>query len=213
MSKFKNWIIMWIWFVLVLWIVNAWVWLEATTWDILTADKWNELVNKVEWPGSTVQTVIRTSSVTSSLDVETFTEANSDYRINFTPKYSNSKILVEYYFSINTAMDTNTIFHMQLVRNIGWSETVIWIWPINWDRNRTTYVSRPSNGYDVNDMQSVYMLAEDLWLTAWENYIYGFKYRRENWGNGACYFNASNWNTTSYWFSWVMTMKITEIKQ
>jgi hypothetical protein len=74
-------------------------------------------------------------------------------------------------------------------------------------------VSRPSNGYDVNDMQNVHMVGMDEGLTAGTSYTYGFKYRRETGGSGTTYFNHSNGNSSVYGFSGIMTMKITEIAQ
>jgi hypothetical protein len=165
-------------------------------------------------PGTVAQVVVRTSDVRSSLNTTTFTEANTDYRISITPKFNNSKIIVEYYFSINAAMASNTIFHFQLIRNIGdASEVPIGVGPAyGSSRQRTTYVDRPSNGYDSNDMQTVYLMGVDTGLTAGTTYTYGFKYRRETGGSGTCYFNysANDWQAG---FSGIMTMKVTEITQ
>jgi hypothetical protein len=164
-------------------------------------------------PGTVVQTVVRTSEVTSSLNVTTFTEANTDYRISFTPKFNNSIILVEYTFPANTAMQSNTVFHMQLVRDIGGTETLVGVGPVNGTRNRVSYSGRPGNGYDGNDQMTIHMVAKDEGLTAGTTYTYGFKYRRETGGSGTCYFNYSNSDGTVVGFSGVMTMKITEIAQ
>ncbi|MBN2212975.1 MAG: hypothetical protein JW723_01915 [Bacteroidales bacterium] len=165
-------------------------------------------------PGTVVQTIIKTSENTSYLDVTTFTEADTGYRISITPKYDNSIFLIEYSFSINTYMSMhNTIFQMQLIRDIGGSETLVGVGPENGTRNRTTYVSRPNNGTDTNDMQNVYLVAKDSGLTVGTTYTYGFKYRRENNGNGTCYFNYSFGDSSIYGFSGIMTMKVTEIAQ
>ena len=164
-------------------------------------------------PGTVVQAIVRTSDSICSLNTTTFTEANSDYRISFVPKYSNSIFLIEYNFSVNTAFASNTIFHMQLIRGIGGSETILGTGPANGSRDRTTYVSRPNNGADVNDMQNVYMVAKDEGLTAGTTYTYGFKFRRETGGSGTCYFNYNNVDNSIYGFSGIMTMKITEIAQ
>jgi len=164
-------------------------------------------------PGTVVQTIVKTSEVTSSLNVTSFTEADADYRISITPKYANSIILVEYNFPINTALQSNTIIHMQLIRDIGGSEIPVGVGPVNGSRDRTTYVSRPNNGTDSNDMQNVYMIAKDNGLTAGTTYIYGFKYRRETGGSGTCYFNYNNVDTDIYGFSGIMTIKATEIAQ
>jgi hypothetical protein len=164
-------------------------------------------------PGTVIQTAVRTSEVTSSLNTATFTEANPDYRVSIVPRYANSIFLIEFSFSINTALSSNTVFHMQLVRDIGGTETAVGVGPTNSGRNRTTFVSRPSNGYDTNDMQNVYMIAKDSGLTAGTTYAYGFKYRRENGGSGTCYFNYNSFDSSAFGFSGVMTMKITEIAQ
>lgn len=47
LNKFKDWIIFWAWIVFVLWIVQA-MDHSAITWESLTANKWNWLVNSVE---------------------------------------------------------------------------------------------------------------------------------------------------------------------
>lgn len=102
---------------------------------------------------------------------------------------------------------------MQLVRDIGGTEVPIGIGPVNGVRNQTTYVSRPNNGYDINDQQIVYLVAKDANLNVNTTYSYGFKYRREPGGSGTTYFNYSNGNSSAYGFSGIVTMKITEIAQ
>lgn len=45
-EKFKNWIIFWIWFSLILWIVNAFTIISnVNNWDTLTADLFNKLID------------------------------------------------------------------------------------------------------------------------------------------------------------------------
>lgn len=181
---------------------NKFWYYNSTTWSPIAAT-----------PGTTAQTIIKTSTVTSSLNTTTFSEPNSDYRISVVPLFSNSKFLIEYSFSINTAMATNTIFQMQVVRNIGGSETLVGVGPSNGSRNSTSYVSRPNNGFDVNDMQNVYLIAMDEGLNVGTTYTYGFKFRRETMGSGTCYFNYSFGDSSIYGFSGIMTIKITEIVQ
>ena len=110
-------------------------------------------------------------------------------------------------------MWSNTVFHMQLVRDPGASETPIGVGPVNGIRNRTTWVSRPSNGTDTNDLQTVYIVAVDSGLTAGTPHTYGLKYRREPGGSGTCYFNSSAGDSAAFGFSGVMIMKVTEIAQ
>ncbi|MFI5220821.1 MAG: beta strand repeat-containing protein [Bacteroidia bacterium] len=164
-------------------------------------------------PGTVVQTIVKISEQTGSLNTTTFTEVDTNYRISIVPKFANSIFLIEYSFSINTSMQNNTVFQMQLVRDIGVTDSLIGAGPANGNRNRTSYVSRPNNGYDSNDMQNVYMVAKDAGLTPGTTYTYGFKYRRETGGSGTCYFNYSNLNDAVFGFSGVMTMKINEIAQ
>ena len=163
-------------------------------------------------PGTVLQMVVATSDSTSWLNTTTFTEANTDYRISFVPKHANSLFLIEYNFSINTAFANNTIFQMQLIRDIGGTEIPVGIGPINGSRNQTTFSGR-TQGYDQNDNQTVVMLAKDQGLTVGTTYTYGFKYRRESGGSGTCYFNYSMGNSSIYGYSGIMTMKITEIAQ
>lgn len=172
---------------------------------------WNDKMDIA--PGTVLQVVVRTSDSTSSLNVTTFTEADEDYRINIVPMRPNSIFLVEFSFSINTAVSPNTVFHMQLIRDIGGTGIPIGIGPAKGNRNRTSYVSRPNNGTDGNDQQNVYMIAKDSGLDVGTTYTYGFKYRRENAGAGTTYFNYSNGDSSVYGFSGIMTMKVTEIAQ
>jgi len=163
--------------------------------------------------GQVVQTVISTSDYKSSLNVTEFTEPpGGQYRISITPRLSNSKILVEFYFSVNTQMWSNTVFHFQIVRNIGTgSEVLVGVGPAYGSRRRVTLVSRPSNGYDTNDQQTIYLMGVDTGLTAGQTYTYGFKYRRETGGSGTIYFNYHPHDNSVYAFSGIMTMKLTEI--
>jgi len=163
-------------------------------------------------PGTVVQTVVQTSDVTSSLNTTTLTEADPSYRISITPKYANSIILIEYSFSINTAFDHNTIFRMQLIRDIGGTEVPVGIGPVNGLRNQSTFTGR-TQGFDTNDNQTIYMVAKDQGLSVGTTYTYGFKYQREGGGGGTCYFNYSMGDSDIYGFSGIMTMKITEIAQ
>jgi len=61
LNKLKDWALFWIWFLIILWISNAWVNLwEVSSWDSLTSTIWNDLVwkinengNKLEWLSNT----------------------------------------------------------------------------------------------------------------------------------------------------------------
>jgi hypothetical protein len=164
-------------------------------------------------PGTVVQMIVNTSETISSLNVTEYTEASTDYRIDFTPKFSNSIILIEYTFPINAYMASNTNFDMQIIRDIGGTEVPVGIGPVNGNRRQVSYVGRPGNGFDWNDRNQVYMTAKDNGLTTGNTYTYGFKFRRESGGSGTCYFNHSFGDSDVYGFSGVMTMKITEIAQ
>jgi hypothetical protein len=163
--------------------------------------------------GSVVQTVVATSTTTSTLNTTTFTEPNSSYRISITPQYANSLILVEYNFSMNAFSAANTIFHMQLVRGPGSTNTPVGVGPANGSRNRTSFVGRPGNGYDTNDVNQIHLRAVDSGFTAGVPVTYGFLYRRETGGTATAYFNYSAVDTSSYGFSGVMTITAMEIRQ
>lgn len=163
--------------------------------------------------GTVAQMVVATSTTTASANVTEFTEVNSSYRVSITPKSSSSIYLIEYDFPLNTAMAVNTVFHMQLVRNIGGTEVPIGVGPANGSRRQATWVGRPFNGYDTNDQGTVHIVARDSGLTAGTTYTYGLKYRRESGGSGTTYFNYSGGDSAVYGFSGMMTMKITEIAQ
>ena len=161
--------------------------------------------------GSVVQTVVATSTATSSLNVTSYTEPSSAYRVTITPRYTNSKILVEYTFGMNTGLASNTIFHMQMVRDPGGANTAVGVGPANGSRDRATWVGRPGNGYDTNDQLQVNMRAVDTGFTVGVPVTYGFLYRRETGGSGTTYFNYSSADNATYGFSGVMTITATEI--
>ena len=205
-----------------IWWANVWIWTTAPTaklevaWDLkVTGNIIWTMAPSAPAAGTIVQTVVNTTETLSSLDTTSYTEANTNYRISFTPKYSNSKILVEYDFLVNTAMNSNTIYSMLLLRNIWtWSEfNLNRITANKWSRNNAAYVWRPFNWYDWNDMGQIHMVWVDYGLTAGQTYTYWFKYKRETWGGWRMYFNHSQWNNSNRWFISPMIMKITEIAQ
>lgn len=163
--------------------------------------------------GSIVQTVIATSTTPASLDVTNFTEADASYRIAITPKYADSRFLVEFYFPAHQPMAVNTVHHIQLVRDPAGTPTPIGTGPVSGTRQRVTWVSRPNNGYDSNDQTSIYLLGTDSGLAAGTPTTYGFRYRRETGGSGAINFLRHTADNAVYAFSGVMTMKVTEVAQ
>jgi hypothetical protein len=133
--------------------------------------------------------------------------------VTVTPKLANSRFIIEYQFPMNTATAANTIMHMQLVRNIGGSVVLVGVGPTNGSRQRTTWVGRPGNGWDTNDLMLVNFQAVDTGLAVGTPVTYGFKYRREGGGSGTAYFNYSAQDNAVYGFSGMMTMQVTEIAQ
>jgi hypothetical protein len=63
---------------------------------------------------------------------------------------------------MNTGLAANTIFHMQLIRGIGGTESLVGAGNPMGLKEFANYVSRPNNGYDSNDMGNIYMVGQDL---------------------------------------------------
>jgi hypothetical protein len=164
-------------------------------------------------PGHVVQTIIATSETTSLANWNTFQEVDSNYRVTITPTFANSILLIEYSFLINNAMNPNTIYQMQLVRDIAGTAIPVGVGPVNGLRSPVTFAGRPGNGYDVNDVINVNMMAKDTVILAGTPVTYGFKYRQETGGAGTTYFNYSLGNSAVYGWSGLITMKVTEIAQ
>ncbi len=50
--KLKDWVLFWIWFLIIIWIANAWTDItQVSTWEPLTATIWNELLTKLNDTG------------------------------------------------------------------------------------------------------------------------------------------------------------------
>lgn len=61
LNKLKDWIVIWIWFLFVLWIGNAWVDLwTVNPWDTMTDTIWNALVWKVNENGNKLDVITAT---------------------------------------------------------------------------------------------------------------------------------------------------------
>ena len=110
-------------------------------------------------------------------------------------------------------MNPNTIYQMQLVRDIAGTQVPVGVGPANGLRSPVTFAGRPGNGFDYNDVSNINMVAKDIVLQAGTPVTYGFNYRQETGGAGTAYFNYSFGNSDVYGWSGLVTMKITEIAQ
>ena len=63
--------------------------------------------------GSIIQTVVMQSDTKTSLNVTSFTEASSNYRINITPTHADNRIYLTYLILANAYMATNTLFQLR----------------------------------------------------------------------------------------------------
>ena len=75
--------------------------------------------------GSIIQTVVMQSDTKTSLNVTSFTEASSNYRINITPTHADNRIHLTYYILCNAYMATNTLFQFRAEKYTSGSAATI----------------------------------------------------------------------------------------
>ena len=152
--------------------------------------------------GSIIQTVVMSTDTKASLNVTSFTEASSSYRVQITPTHADNRIHLSYHMMTNTDMASNTLFMMRAEKYTSGSAATISsrsTWSSAGSRYPVDFASRPSNGQDGNDQTPIYWECYDD-PNSTSQQTYGFTYRREAGGSGTIYFGYSKNNNSIYGF-------------
>ena len=165
--------------------------------------------------GSIIQTVVMQSDTKTSLNVTSFTEASSNYRINITPTHADNRIYLTYLILANAYMATNTLFQLRAEKyTTGCAATITSrsTWGSAASRQPVDFIARPGNGYDANDQNTImWECFDDPNSTATQTY--GFTYSRETGGSGTIYFGYSYTNNSSWGFHHPVTIIAREVVQ
>lgn len=145
LSKLKSWVLMWLWFFLVFWIVNAWTSLTTVnSWDTLTESLWNEVVTKINETWERASWIftdwnnnvgIGTTTPTSKLDVEWViktkgldTTIYKAWWVNSTPAtLSNLNVFANFpdlSLSFNLTEPTTVLSNYRITMSWSWSHMV-----------------------------------------------------------------------------------------
>ena len=201
--KFRDWIIFALWALLIFWIANAAVSLTATSWEWLTAAKWNDLVNKVSW--------VYTDG-SGNVGIWTDTPQNNFSVFKWTP----SGIVWD-------TLDSYSIADFTTNTNEDWIKRGLTIWAptsninspvflkVTWTSNRMWFLNQFDNenltildnwnvGIWVNSPQS----ALHLWYNSWWNAK--FRIDETHWSvNWNCVFEVNYNSCASFWATWLWT--------
>ena len=63
--------------------------------------------------GNIIQRVVMSTDTKATLNVTSFTEASSSYRVQITPTHADNRIHLCYYMMTNTDMASNTLFMLR----------------------------------------------------------------------------------------------------
>ena len=152
--------------------------------------------------GSIIQTVVMSTDTKATLNVTSFTEASSSYRVQITPTHADNRIHLSYHMMTNTDMASNTLFMLRAVKYTSGSAATITsrsTWSSAGSRYPVDFGARPLNGQDGNDQTPIYWECFDD-PNSTSQQTYGFTYRREAGGSGTIYFGYSKNNNTIYAF-------------
>jgi hypothetical protein len=163
--------------------------------------------------GTVLQKVVTTSNQIVNMNTTTYTEVSPDYRVTITPVSSTSKILVEYSFSANTAMQSNTLFSFRVMRDPAGANVILGNPSPSGLRRHAGFMGRPGNGQDANDAIFIDFPSVDSDRPAGVPVTYGLQYRREGGGSGTIYINHSQSNNSDWGFHGQVIMTVTEIAQ
>ena len=104
--------------------------------------------------GSIIQTVVMSTDTKATLNVTSFTESSSSYRIQITPTHADNRIHLCYHMMTNTNMASNTLFMMRAEKYTSGSAATITsrsTWSSAGSRYPVDFATRPANGQDGND--------------------------------------------------------------
>ena len=148
---------------------------------------------------------------------QSFVELSSNYRATITPKYSNSKILINATVNVNPSCASNTIFLWKLMRSTagGSFADLADITDGNSGNrhgNSSGGATRRANGTDTNDMNHLNWHAIDTPNTT-SAVTYSPFMKQEASGTNVIYIghssgNNSNWGFHSFYQTTIMEIKV-----
>ena len=173
-----------------------------------------EFTGKLTASKGTVQTVTATpNTMASTNSVNAWAEVNSAYRVQITPKHSNSRIVGAWHIPMSPTGAANILFYIQpWYSTDGGSTKTIIAQGIGSQGNRPALAvasTRSANGYDLNDQQNhIVMFHHDPGTTS--TVTYGFYLRSE--GTNTVYFCHSYGDNANWGWTAPMYLELREIR-
>jgi hypothetical protein len=169
---------------------------------------------KINATGRVVQTQFLSSGTRTTIAPgNTLTEASSNYRVNITPQFSNSMIIVHYMIPMSWGTDwaVNYICRIDARRWTGGSQfAVSSIGAATGSRIQIAgYSERSYNGHDINDQNMWCFTAIDF-PGSTSTHQYGFRASTEG---GTLYWGYSRSDNSSWGFDANIQIIAQEIKQ
>ena len=165
--------------------------------------------------GNIIQTVVMSTDTKATLNVTSFTEASSSYRVQITPTHADNRIHLCYHMMTNTDMASNTLFMLRAVKYTSGSAATITsrsTWSSAGSRYPVDFCTRPANGQDGNDQTPIYWECYDD-PNSTSQQTYGFTYHRETGGSGTMYFGYSAGDNNAWGFHHPVTIIAREVVQ
>ena len=163
--------------------------------------------------GSIVQQVVKSTVTYNTVNpINSWTEVHANFRVSITPKFSNSKIVLQYAIPFNPTGSANILFGFKPFRLIGstyydFSTTGGGLGTRNLLQSAFT---RSANGHDANDQNNFLLTGVDLPSTT-SACTYGFYYSSE--GSNNTLFCHSNGNLSTWGWTAPVHIIATEIRQ
>jgi len=167
--------------------------------------------------GSVVQEVVMETNVLSTFSsVNAWGEPNSSYRLNITPKFSDSLIVLHYFVPLNqTTTGANNIFVFRSVRYSPNSTHLITSAGQQAGSSRMRVAgggARAQNGYDQNDQNLESWIAYDR-PGSTSQCTYGFEMKQENSDSGTIYIGHSSSDNGTWGYASRVIITAREIRQ
>jgi len=206
LKKLKDWILFWIWIMLVFWVVNAWTNItNVSSWTPLTATIWNDLVTKLNDIGNRTDWIINNwwntgiwmSTASQKLEVNWSIKANSIFFSDWTEQTSAKNYIA---WTIWTSSSVNVPFNTKIYTNNSitltpWKWQVVMAWPVYWN-NFWTWSNWNSyhTHFDLSTSSSSY-------VPYWDGHSYWFE-ASPYWSWPIVYIADITTTTTLYWYVW-----------
>jgi len=167
--------------------------------------------------GSVVQEVVMETNVLSTFSsVNAWGEPNSNYRLNITPKFSDSLIVLHYFVPLNqTTTGANNIFVFRSVRYSPNSSHLITSAGQQSGSSRMRVAgggARSQNGYDHNDQNLESWIAYDR-PGSTSQCTYGFEMKQESSDSGTIYIGYSSSDNGTWGYASRVIITAREIRQ